>query len=181
MVQRGPLPPRRPNPFGQDDGQDSDVEEGQRDEVDPDVQAFLATQQAAKGRDVESDRLREERIKSGGVKVTKSRYQKEKEELERRKAEEEQDAARAYEEFAAAMAQGDISRRAGPPTAKRQPIGFVSAGGKMPQVISLPLGIVTVSDPSLGRGTILPCHRYQKLRVCTATTPHLFKQRSFLW
>ncbi|CAO1631482.1 unnamed protein product [Parajaminaea phylloscopi] len=129
--------PAKTGNVSEDEARDSgEEEEGEvdedADEVDPDVQAFLASQQALRARDTESDRMREERIRSGGVKGTKSKYQKEREEAERKKAEQEQEAARAYEEFAAAMA-GD-EKRSHTRTASRKPqtMGFVTAGGAKP-------------------------------------------------
>lgn len=75
--------------------------------------------------------MREERMRSGGVKSTKSRYQRDKEEEERKKAEQEQEAAQAYEEFAAAMAgEALVSQGSAGSAAFHHNLGFVSAGGE---------------------------------------------------
>lgn len=78
--------------------------------------------------------MREERIKAGGSKLGKSRFQREKEEAERKKHEEEVESARAYQEFIKAM-NGEDTGSSGRSSAqasssKARPMGFVSAGGK---------------------------------------------------
>ena len=141
--------PRRHNPLGGDDEDDdfapasadsrprsssrsaSDREEGEEREgdLDPELRAFLESQQASREQDdAETIRLREERIKAGGMRNVKSRYQREKEESMRKKDKQEREAEKAYHEFVKAMggsgASTGQSSRAG-----NKPMGFVSAGG----------------------------------------------------
>ena len=104
------------------------------------MQAFLASQSAAEADDADSLRMKEERIRLGGVKSTKSRFQREKEEIERKRAEQEKEAASAYQDFVQAMDGGtSFSSRSGPSSAsaRKKPIGFVSAGGKEMVAIGL--------------------------------------------
>lgn len=131
--------------------EESDEEEGSidpssataADDIDPEVEAFLASQRKALRPDDDDidARMREERIRTGGLKTTKSRYQREREEAERKKAVQEEEAARAYKDFVEAMeggapraGQSGSSRSMGPAgssASKSKPIGFVSAGGKI--------------------------------------------------
>lgn len=97
--------------------------------MDPEVSAYLASQQAAKLTDADAERMREERIKAGGAKNTKSRYQREREEAERKRIEQESEAAEAYKEFVAAM-EGDTARKSRPAASNKKALGFVSSGGE---------------------------------------------------
>lgn len=134
---------QRYNPLGDDEEDDDDDgqygarEEGEEREgdLDPQVRAFLERQHASQPHDVESMRLREERIKAGGMRNVKSRYQREKEEAQRKKEQAEREAAEAYDEFVRAMDGGGgggssslSSAQAGKD--RRAAMGFVSAGGE---------------------------------------------------
>ncbi|TKY89811.1 hypothetical protein EX895_001108 [Sporisorium graminicola] len=77
-----------------------------------------------------AEQLKKERFEHGAGKV-KSRVQKEREAEERKRKQAQEDAAKAYEEFVAAM--GGESEQAVSENRERQerkPMGFVAAGGK---------------------------------------------------
>lgn len=167
---------RRHNPFGEE----SDEEEGSvdpssstaADSVDPEVEAFLASQRKTLRPDDDDidARMREERIRTGGLKTTKSRYQREKEEAEKKKAVQEEEAARAYKEFVEAMEGGadragrsGSSRSVGPAgstASKSKSIGFVSAGGKIDGR--------NVTTRSFAEPITFAMTRWQLLQSCSA-------------
>lgn len=138
---------RRPNPFGEEEEDEEEeegaIQAGQSDDhaaadeiVDPAVSAFLAQQRAASTshQSEEGARAKEERMKAGGVRGVKSRYQREKEEAERKKAEQALAAEEAYKDFAAAMDGGRTRGTEGGPGgegARSKTMGFVSAGGEL--------------------------------------------------
>ena len=110
-------------------------------EPDKDVLAYIRAQKqdaiaaiAAEEQQL-AERLKREKFQHGAGKV-KSRMQKEREAEERKKKQAEQDAARAYNEFVAAM-QGDVAdvtvsshRQDGEQRPRKPASAFVAAGGK---------------------------------------------------
>ncbi|SJX63912.1 uncharacterized protein SRS1_14614 [Sporisorium reilianum f. sp. reilianum] len=77
-----------------------------------------------------AEQLKREKFEHGAGKV-KSRVQKEREAEERKKKQAEQDAAKAYEEFVAAMGgDGEHGATEDKDHQKKKPMGFVAAGGK---------------------------------------------------
>ncbi|CAO1637564.1 unnamed protein product [Sympodiomycopsis kandeliae] len=127
------LPLKRHNPLGDDHSDDEaggqdDREEGEAREgdLDPELQAFLDSRKASEQSDVETLRMREERIKAGGMRNVKSKYQRDKEEAQRKKEQGEKDAAQAYDEFVKAMDGGSSSNGQ---ASRSKPMGFVAAGG----------------------------------------------------
>uniref|UniRef100_V5GLQ8 Uncharacterized protein n=1 Tax=Kalmanozyma brasiliensis (strain GHG001) TaxID=1365824 RepID=V5GLQ8_KALBG len=101
-----------------------------------DVLAYIRAQKesetsASKGELELAEQLKRDKFQHGAGKV-KSRVQKEREAEEKKRKQAEQDAAKAYDEFVAAMGADedqDSSKRArGQPT-RSKPMGFVAAGG----------------------------------------------------
>lgn len=97
---------------------------------DPQLQAFLSS--SAASRTSADLAAQSARLEKGGVSFGKTRWERERDEAERKRIEEEKRAAEAYEVFVRDM-QGDeeaASSAGGQGSRKPKAVGFVRAGGE---------------------------------------------------